>query len=71
MNWLKEHQITIGTFDSTGNCEYDVPNHISIGDVYSDLIIELVGEATDLKPVDIMYDVFTSFISDEMLLFTA
>ena len=59
-------EITMGTFDSVRTCEYDVPSYISIGGVYSDLIIELIEKENNLNSVDVMYDVFTSFISDEI-----
>ena len=63
---IEKCQITTGNFDSEGNCEYDVPNHISIGGVYSDLIIELVEKGDDLQPIEVMYEVFTSFISADI-----
>jgi len=63
---IEKSQITTGDFDSVGNCEYDVPNHISIGGVYSDLIIDLIAADNNLQPVNVLYDVFTSFISAEI-----
>jgi len=68
---IEKCQIMIGNFDSVGNCEYDVPNHISIGGVYSDLIIDLIEVNNDLQPHEVMYDVFTSFISAEISDFNA
>jgi len=63
---IEDCKITSGNFDSVGTCEYDVPGHISIGGVYSDLIIELIEKGDGLNTVDTMYEVFTSFISDEI-----
>ena len=63
---IEDCRITIGNFDSVGACEYDVPSHISIGGVYSDLVIELIGKGNTLKIADAIYEVFTSFISDEI-----
>ena len=56
--------ITIGDFDSVGSCKYKVPTETSIGKVYHDLILDVKTEDEDL--IDVLYEVFTSFISDEI-----
>ena len=59
------YDIKNGTFDSVGTCEYRVPDYIAIGGIYRDLVLD-VGKEKDGELVDIMYDVFTSFISNEI-----
>ena len=57
-------EITNGDFDSVGNCKYKVPSETSIGKVYRDLILDVKKEDEEL--IDVLYEVFTSFISDEI-----
>ena len=57
-------QIQNGEFDSVGNCKYKVPSDTSIGKVYRDLILDVKKDDDDL--IDVLYEVFTSFISDEI-----
>lgn len=53
-----------GDFDSVGSCKYKVPSETSIGKVYRDLILDVRKE--DQPLVDALYEVFTSFISEEI-----
>jgi len=53
-----------GDFDSVGRCKYKVPSETSIGKVYRDLILDVKKEEEDL--IDVLHEVFTSFISDEI-----
>lgn len=53
-----------GSFDSIGNCIYDVPSFLSIGKIYQRLIIDVKREDEDI--VDALMKVFMSFISDEI-----
>lgn len=60
---IQDFNIKDGTFDSVGASEDKVPHFISIGGVYSDLIIDLANE--NKRPIPtIMFEVFTSFINE-------
>ena len=61
---IEKFNITKGSFDTVGTCKYDVPHYIAIAGVYARLIDKLASSHDEV--VDIMYDVFTSFISDEI-----
>ena len=64
---VEELGIEEGHFDSVGICRYKVPNHTSIGRIYCDLILDVMKEKEEVQSfVDIMYEVFTSFIGDEI-----
>ncbi len=59
---IQEYKIENGEYDTIGNCKYKVPQFTAIGKVYMRLI-------EDLKPKNIaqeIYNVFTSFISEEI-----
>ena len=61
---IEELQINDGNFDSIGNSRYPVPNVSAIAKNYQRLII---SELKDGKLIeDAFYDVFQSFISDEI-----
>lgn len=57
-------KIEDGNFDSVGECKYNVPSFQSIGKVYQRLIGDVINKNDNL--VDVIYNVFTSFISDEI-----
>jgi len=61
---IKFSGIKNGDFDSVGNCKHKIPSETSIGKVYRDLILDVKEEEEDL--IDVLYEVFTSFISDEI-----
>lgn len=61
---IEEYQIPTGNFDSVSTCTYEVPSYRDIGANYKRLIINL--GATNTTVITILYDVFTSFISDAM-----
>jgi len=67
---IEEFDLKEGSFDSVGSCEFRVPDYTAIGGVYRDLILDFKKESGG-EIVDIMYDVFTSFISDEISNFNA
>ena len=67
---IEEHNLGKGIFDSVENCEYRVPDYTDIGGVYRDLILDIKKESGG-EIVDIMHDVFTSFMSDEISNFNA
>jgi len=60
---IEEFDITTGTYDFIGECMYKVPSHLAIGKDYERLI-EDVKKEEDL--VDTLYNVMTSFITDEL-----
>lgn len=53
-----------GKFDSVGMCRYAVPSYLAIGKVYQRLILDVRKD--DENIINILYSVFTSFISDEI-----
>jgi hypothetical protein len=61
---IEEFDINEGNFDSVGICKYTVPSVTGIAKDYQRLIIDVAG--IDGKIVDCLYDVFQSFISDEI-----
>ena len=64
---VNEFGIKEGDFDSVGRCRYKIPSTTSIGGVYRDLILDIIKQDEEKKSfVDVMYEVFTSFISDEI-----
>jgi len=62
---IEKFNILTGDFDSEGMSEYEPPHYIAIAGVYSRLIDKLITSYEE-EAVDIMYKVFTSFISDEI-----
>jgi transcription initiation factor IIE alpha subunit len=60
---IEEFDIEQGSFDSVGNCKYKVPSYIAIGKDYQRLI-EDVSNGKSI--VDTLYEVMTSFISEEI-----
>jgi len=61
---VTKFDIKSGSFDSVGTCRYKVPSYIAIGGVYRYLILDVKSEQDEL--VDVMYQVFTSFISEKI-----
>ena len=62
---VEDFDITVGHFDSVANCDYRMPGVIPIGSVYADLILHIMKKDTRLVH-EILYEVFTSFISVEI-----
>ena len=62
---IERHAIENGNFDLISICKYNVPDYIDIGGVYRDLILDVQAEHGG-EIVDIIFDVFTSFISEEI-----
>ena len=60
---VSKYNIEQGDFDSVGDCKYEVPTFMSIGKDYSRLIEDVVN---DNNIIQIIYNVFISFISDEI-----
>ncbi|MFD3158773.1 hypothetical protein ACFIJ5_18340 (plasmid) [Haloimpatiens sp. FM7330] len=61
---IEYFNIKEGNFDSVGLCKYTVPSFQAIGKEYQRLIIDVSSEDDDT--VDVLYEVFQSFISDEI-----
>lgn len=61
---IEYFNIPEGDFDTVGLCKYNVPSVQAIGKVYYRLIISIISEQDNL--VDILFEVFNSFISDEI-----
>ena len=61
---VEEFKIQDGEFDTVLLCKYTVPNFQSIGKVYQRLILSVIKAQDNL--VDVIIQVFNSFISDEI-----
>lgn len=61
---IEYFNIQEGDFDSVGLCKYTVPSFQAIGKDYQRLILDVCSEQDNI--VDVLYDVFQSFISDEI-----
>jgi len=61
---IESYHIPTGDFDRVSMCQYKVPSSIAIGSVYRNLIEDIYTEDSEL--VDLLYEVFTSFISDKI-----
>jgi len=62
---IEEYKIPQGDFDSVGNCTCNVPLPIHVARTYKSLVVN-IAENSDKSLAEIIYDVFTSFISDEI-----
>jgi len=61
---ITKFNIQQGSFDAVGTCRYKVPSYISIGGVYRYLIFNVIKNEDEI--IDVMYQVFTSFISEKI-----
>lgn len=61
---IKEFHISEGDFDSVGNSHYRVPSVSGIAKDYQRLINDVMKQEQNI--VDAIFDVFQSFISDEI-----
>lgn len=61
--WIEQYGIPNGTFDTVGNCKYNVPSVTSIGRVYQQLVLTTAEKNEEAQAI---IDVFSSFISDEI-----
>lgn len=59
---IEDYMIQEGSFDTVGECRYQVPSVLSIGRVYQRLVMNLAEN----NPAKAVKDVFSSFISDEI-----
>jgi len=62
---IEAYQIPQGNFDSVGNCTGHVPLPIHVARTYKSLVVN-IADASDLPLDQIIYEVFNSFISDEI-----
>ena len=62
---IEEYKISQGNFDSVGNCTGNVPFPIHVARTYKSLVVN-IAENSEEPLAKIIYDVFTSFISDEI-----
>jgi len=62
---IEEYKIQQGSFNLIDTCKYDIPSYVDIGGVYRDLILDVKDEQGG-EVVDIMFAVFTSFISEKI-----
>lgn len=60
---IEEYGIKDGEFDSVANCKYNEPSFMAIGKVYRRLVEDLLMNNSIAQTI---YDVFCSFISDEI-----
>lgn len=61
---IEYFNIENGDFDTVSECKYTVPTYLSIGKVYQRLILDV--KKTDEDVVDTLFNVFNSFISDDI-----
>ena len=59
---IEDYNIFNGSFDTISKCHEKVPSYISIGSVYKRMIIAL----NNGDIIDTIYNIFKSFISDEI-----
>jgi hypothetical protein len=60
---IEEFEITEGSYDSVGECMYDVPSYLAIGKDYQRLIEDV---QKNQKLAEVLYNVMTSFIAEEI-----
>lgn len=61
---IEYFNINDGDFDTVKSCKYEVPSVQSIGKEYQRLILDVKKDNEDIMQV--LFNVFTSFISDEI-----
>jgi len=64
---IEWYHIQSGSFDTITNCKYTVPNFLDIGKLYA-IIIEMLPQNKPLA--ELIFDVFNSFLSDEISRFS-
>lgn len=61
---IEYFKISQGDFDSVGWYKYEVPSYQAIGREYQRLIMDVKNEEQSI--IDVLYEVFNSFISNEI-----
>lgn len=64
-DFIDETQITMGIFDNVQDCKYAIPSYWDIGKVYKRLIM-LVAQEEERNVIDILVEVYNSFISPKI-----
>lgn len=64
-DFIREANITEGSFDNVGDCRYSIPSHWDIGKVYKRLILGIAREQ-DLTIIDALLAAYHSFVSEKI-----
>lgn len=64
-DFIEEIEITCGTFDNVGECQYAIPSLWDIGKVYKRLIKQ-VSQEEKISVIDALIKVYNSFISSKI-----
>lgn len=64
-DFIEEANIEAGSFDNVGDCMYIIPSHWDIGKVYKRLI-KMAAEKENADVVDVLFEVYNSFISEKI-----
>ena len=64
-DFIREANITEGSFDNVGDCRYSIPSHWDIGKVYKRLILGIAREQ-DLTIIDALLAAYRSFVSEKI-----
>ncbi len=64
-DFIKEAQISDGTFDNVAECKYATPSHWDIAKVYKRLIKQ-VAQEEQIDVVDALIKVYNSFLSEKI-----
>lgn len=64
-DFIREANITEGSFDNVGDCRYFVPSHWDMGKVYKRLILGIARER-DLPIIDALLAAYHSFVSEKI-----
>ena len=64
-DFIEEANIEAGSFDNVGDCMYIIPSHWDIGKVYKRLI-KMAAEKENADVVDVLFEVYNSFISKKI-----
>lgn len=64
-DFIEEANIEAGSFDNVGDCRYIIPSHWDIGKVYKRLI-KMAAEKENADVVDVLFEVYNSFISEKI-----
>lgn len=64
-DFIREANITAGSFDNVGDCRYSIPSHWDIGKVYKRLILGIAREQ-DLTIIDALLAAYRSFVSEKI-----
>lgn len=63
---IEKLDIKQGAFDSVKRCKYEVPSYLSVGRVFSRLVVSVYENDEKANLEQCIINVFSSFISDEI-----